>query len=143
MVERGHRPWLALRQPRSRFAVDGISKPDWWCCQDPEGFLPEYVRVDPDTGTAVDYDGHDIRRGEEVFLEAKDGMRGLAFQPDNDYWMRRAERALDQATRQLAAMPEEAILEWHVSDPYGAAAVRDLFAANGLYEVTVIYTPRP
>ena len=34
-------------------------------------------------------------------------------------------------------------MEWHVSDPYGSAAVRDLFERNGIYDITVIYTPKP
>ncbi|BDB44642.1 hypothetical protein Mkiyose1665_41510 [Mycobacterium kiyosense] len=42
----------------------------------------------------------------------------------------------------LDALPDGAILEWHVSDPYGAAALRDLFNFNGLSEIRVLYTPK-
>ncbi|MDP7735102.1 Tox-REase-5 domain-containing protein [Mycobacterium paragordonae] len=115
--------------------ISGMERP-------PSGYLPEYVEINPQTGLPVDYDGHVLRGPREVFLEAKDGFRGLAFAPDNSYWLSRAEGAVGQATRQLDALPEGAVLEWHVSDPYGAAALRELFDSNGLYDVTVIYTPK-
>ncbi|WGI34406.1 Tox-REase-5 domain-containing protein [Mycolicibacterium aubagnense] len=107
----------------------------------PEGALPEWVQHDPDTGASVDFDGHTHRGPQEVFLEAKDGFRGLAFAPDNSYWEGRAEKALGQVDRQLAALPPGAMLEWHVSDPYGAAALRKLFSDNGIDGVDVIFTP--
>ncbi|CPS15893.1 Tox-REase-5 domain-containing protein [Mycobacteroides abscessus] len=109
----------------------------------PSGALPEWVQHDLDTGAPVSFDGHTYRGPQEVFLEAKDGFRGLAFAPDNAYWMGRAESALEQVDRQLGALPQGAKLEWHVSDPYGAAALRDLFDSNGVYGVEVIYTPKP
>lgn len=109
----------------------------------PNGALPEWVQHDLDTGAPVSFDGHTYRGPQEVFLEAKDGFRGLAFAPDNSYWMGRAESALEQVDRQLGALPQGARLEWHVSDPYGAAALRDLFDSNGVYGVEVIYTPKP
>jgi hypothetical protein len=108
----------------------------------PSGHLPEYVEINPETGVPVDYDGHTFRGPQEVFLEAKDGFRGLAFAPDNSYWLSRAEGAVGQATRQLDALPEGAILEWHVSDPYGAAALQELFERRRLFDITVIYTPK-
>ncbi|PJE01677.1 MAG: hypothetical protein CK428_30930 [Mycobacterium sp.] len=108
----------------------------------PSGYLPEYVEINPETGSPVDYDGHTYRGAQEVFLEAKDGFRGMAFQPGNSYWLSRAEGAFGQAQRQLDALPEGAILEWHVSDPYGAAALRQLFERRRLFDVTVIYTPK-
>ncbi|SKL66354.1 Uncharacterised protein [Mycobacteroides abscessus subsp. massiliense] len=109
----------------------------------PSGALPEWVQHDLDTGAPVSFDGHTYRGPQEVFLEAKDGFRGLAFAPDNAYWTGRAESALEQVDRQLGALPPGARLEWHVSDPYGAAALRDLFDSNGVYGVEVIYTPKP
>lgn len=109
----------------------------------PNGALPEWVQHDLDTGAPVSFDGHTYRGPQEVFLEAKDGFRGLAFAPDNAYWTGRAESALEQVDRQLGALPQGARLEWHVSDPYGAAALRDLFDSNGVYGVEVIYTPKP
>ncbi|WP_164911861.1 Tox-REase-5 domain-containing protein [Mycobacteroides franklinii] len=108
----------------------------------PEGHIPEYTSTNPDTGKTIDYDGHTFRGPQEVFLEAKDGMRGLAFAPDNSYWTGRAEKALAQADSQLAALPPGARLEWHVSDPYGASALRELFIGNGIYDIDVIYTPK-
>lgn len=108
----------------------------------PSGHLPEYVEINPETGVPIDYDGHTFRGPQEVFLEAKDGFRGLAFAPDNSYWLSRAEGAVGQATRQLDALPEGAILEWHVSDPYGAAALQELFERRRLFDITVIYTPK-
>lgn len=109
----------------------------------PSGALPEWVQHDLDTGAPVSFDGHTYRGPQEVFLEAKDGFRGMAFAPDNAYWTGRAESALEQVDRQLGALPPGARLEWHVSDPYGAAALRDLFDSNGVYGVEVIYTPKP
>jgi hypothetical protein len=108
----------------------------------PEGALPEWVQPNPETGAPVDFDGHTHRGPQEVFLEAKDGFRGLAFAPDNSYWEGRAEKALAQVQRQLAAMPPGAVLEWHVSDPYGAAALRRLFQDRLIYDVDIIYTPK-
>jgi hypothetical protein len=108
----------------------------------PDGHLPEYVRTDPTTGKPVEYDAQVFRGPQEVYLEAKDGHRGLAFAPDSTYWEGRADKTLEQVERQLRALPPDAILEWHVSDPYGAAAIRKLFEANGIYDVPVIYTPR-
>lgn len=86
-------------------------------------------------------DGH-TRGPQEVFLEDKDGFRGMAFAPDSSYWEGRAEKALAQVQRQLAAIPPGAVLEWHVSDPYGAAALRRLFQDRLIYDVDVIYTPK-
>ncbi|MFL0295225.1 hypothetical protein ACJH6J_30040, partial [Mycobacterium sp. SMC-18] len=77
-----------------------------------------------------------------IIAQAKDGHRGMAFAPDSTYWEGRADKTLEQVERQLRALPPDAILEWHVSDPYGAAAIRKLFEANGIYDVSVIYTPR-
>ncbi|WP_074322424.1 Tox-REase-5 domain-containing protein [Mycobacteroides abscessus] len=108
----------------------------------PSGALPEWVQPNPETGAPVDFDGHTYRGPQEVFLEAKDGFRGMAFAPDNDYWQGRADKAIIQVQRQLAALPPDAILEWHVSDPYGASALRTLFLDRGIDDVEVIYTPK-
>ncbi|MFV8051478.1 MULTISPECIES: Tox-REase-5 domain-containing protein [Mycobacteriaceae] len=108
----------------------------------PEGAMPEWSQINPETGAKVDFDGHDYRGPQEVFLEAKDGFRGLAFAPDNSYWEGRAEKALAQVQRQLEAIPPDAVLEWHVSDPYGAAALRQLFQDRQIYDVDVFYTPK-
>lgn len=49
---------------------------------------------------------------------------------------------LDEVERQLQALPAGASLEIHVSDPVGAAAVRDLLVDSRLYGADVIYTPK-
>ncbi|MEC4836895.1 Tox-REase-5 domain-containing protein [Mycobacteroides chelonae] len=108
----------------------------------PNGALPEWVQPNPETGAPVDFDGHTFRGPQEVFLEAKDGFRGYAFNPDSDYWQGRADKAIIQVQRQLAALPDDAILEWHVSDPYGASALRGLFMDRGIDDVEIIYTPK-
>lgn len=108
----------------------------------PNGALPEWVQPNPETGAPVDFDGHTFRGPQEVFLEAKDGFRGYAFNPDSDYWQGRADKAIIQVQRQLAALPSDAILEWHVSDPYGASALRRLFMDRGIDDVEIIYTPK-
>lgn len=108
----------------------------------PNGALPEWVQPNPETGAPVDFDGHTYRGPQEVFLEAKDGFRGYAFNPDSDYWQGRADKAIIQVQRQLAALPSDAVLEWHVSDPYGASALRRLFMDRGIDDVEIIYTPK-
>ncbi|ANN98216.1 Tox-REase-5 domain-containing protein [Mycobacteroides abscessus] len=108
----------------------------------PNGALPEWVQPNPETGAPVDFDGHTFRGPQEVFLEAKDGFRGYAFNPDSDYWQGRADKAIIQVQRQLAALPDDALLEWHVSDPYGASALRRLFMDRGIDDVEIIYTPK-
>ncbi|OBA98281.1 hypothetical protein A5666_22840 [Mycolicibacterium fortuitum] len=108
----------------------------------PEGGMPEWRQINPETGAKVDFDGHDYRGPQEVFLEAKDGFRGLAFAPDNSHWVDRAEKIIGQVQRQLDAIPPDAVLEWHVSDPYGAAAIRQLFHDRQIYDVEVIFTPK-
>jgi hypothetical protein len=42
--------------------------------------------------------------------------------------------------RQLAALPDGAVLEIHVSSPFGAAAIRQLLAGNRIFDATVVYT---
>ena len=43
----------------------------------------------------------------------------------------------------LDVLPDGAILEWHVSDPVGAAAIRDVLKQADIEGITVIYTPKP
>jgi hypothetical protein len=100
------------------------------------------MRVDADTGRPVEYDGHTQRGDEEVFLEAKDGYAGIAARDSSEHWADRAERLVLQAERQLGALPDNASLEWHVSDPLGAAAIRELLIDNGMADIVVIYTPK-
>jgi TusA-related sulfurtransferase len=49
---------------------------------------------------------------------------------------------LDEVPRQLRALPDGAQLEIHVSDPTGAAAIRNLIEDNEWFDVAVIYTPK-
>ncbi|WP_074133183.1 Tox-REase-5 domain-containing protein [Mycolicibacterium houstonense] len=108
----------------------------------PDGRIPEYVRTDPQTGNPVHFDGHDLRGTQEVFLDAKDGYAKLATEPGKP-WTQGMERTIvDEIPRQLRAMPPGATLEVHVSDPLGAAAIRNVVEANDWFEVSVIYTPK-
>lgn len=77
-----------------------------------------------------------------MYLQAKEGYRGLAFEPGQPAWQRMSELLVNEATRQLSAVPEGATLEWHVSDPYGSAAIRNLLDKRRLFGVKVIYTPK-
>ncbi|WP_233213736.1 Tox-REase-5 domain-containing protein [Mycobacterium hubeiense] len=108
----------------------------------PDGRIPEYARIDPETGNPVNFDGHTLRGDQEVFLDAKDGYAKLATEPGKP-WTQGMERTiLDEIPRQLRALPDGAALEVHVSDPLGAAAIRNLIEANDWFEVTVVYTPK-
>lgn len=83
------------------------------------------------------------RRGErKVFLEAKDGYRILAFDPDAPVSESMRESIRKQLIRQLDALPEDGDLEWHCSDPYGAAAIGNVVRSLGIYDVPANYTPR-
>lgn len=48
---------------------------------------------------------------------------------------------LKEIRGQLGALPDGAILEEHVSNPLGAAGIRQLLADKRIYSVDVIYTP--
>lgn len=110
-----------------------------------DGKLPEY-RLFAEDGTTVDFDGM-TERGhppQEVFLDAKAFSRGIAFaDPAGPYWSKRIPKMIEQAEDQLAALPDGARLEWHVSDPYAADAVRRLLRGGGIDgdDLTVIFTP--
>lgn len=109
----------------------------------PDGRVPEYMQVDPNTGKPVAFDSHLFRGEQEVFIDAKAGREGMFWQPDNEYWVKRAATDLATAERQLSALPPGAKLEWHVSTPEGAAALRNMLDENFIYDITVVYTPRP
>ena len=129
-VDRGERPWTPYQEQ-----VSGAERL-------PDGRIPEYVRVDPQTGRPVHFDGYDIRGGHEVFLDAKDGYSSLATDPGKP-WTQGMERTIvEEIPRQLRAIPPGASLEIHVSDPAGAAAIRNIIEANDWFDVTVIYTPK-
>ncbi|MEZ0364204.1 hypothetical protein ACAG26_10955 [Mycobacterium sp. pUA109] len=107
-----------------------------------DGRVPEFLQVDPATGKPVAFDSHLYRGDQEVFIDGKMGRRGLFWQPENGYWVKRAFGDLETAERQLSALPPGAKLEWHVSDPYGAAALRQMLEDNDIYDIDVIYTPK-
>lgn len=109
----------------------------------PDGLVPEYQYADPDTGRTVTFDGHTYR-GEpptEVFLEAKDGYGVLAYRPDSSIAQGVSRNLLAEVRAQLRVLPDGAVLEWHVSDPVGASAIRRLLERNGFDDVAVTYTP--
>lgn len=49
---------------------------------------------------------------------------------------------LEEVPRQLNSLPDRAILEIHVSDSAGAAAIRKLLDGPDFDGVEVIYTPK-
>lgn len=108
----------------------------------PDGRIPEYVRIDPETGDPVKFDGHTFRGGQEVYLDAKQGYSALATDVGKPWANGMADGLLKEIPRQLDAMPPGAILEVHVSDPIGAQAIRNLLDNADLYDVNVIYTPK-
>ncbi|MDM2398186.1 Tox-REase-5 domain-containing protein [Mycobacteroides abscessus] len=108
----------------------------------PDGRIPEYVRIDPETGDPVKFDGHTFRGDQEVYLDAKQGYSALATDVGKPWANGMADGLLKEIPRQLDAMPPGAILEVHVSDPVGAQAIRKLLDNADLYDVNVIYTPK-
>ncbi len=108
----------------------------------PDGKLPEWVEINPETGNPVAYDSRFFRGPQEVLLDAKDGYADLVEKPDKPWSVGMATGIIDQARRQLAALPDHAILEWHVSNPASTAMIRRLLEENGFFDITVIYTPK-
>jgi hypothetical protein len=78
----------------------------------------------------------------EVLLEVKDGYSILHWASESPRALSHAERIVEQIDRQLDILPDGAILEWHVTDPWGAAAIRRILLENQIVDVNVIYTPR-
>lgn len=78
----------------------------------------------------------------EVFIEAKNNYRQLGSAPLGERSVSRTRAIVLQMTRQIDALPEGAMLEWHVTDPHGAQGVRmvvDKVGFGGLLDI--IYTP--
>jgi len=124
------KPWMPYQEQ-----ISGIERT-------PDGRIPEYVLVDPDTGTPVRMDSGPIMRGDqEVFLDAKREYAPLFKDPDAPWTANIREGLVNEAQRQLNALPDGAILEWHVANPQSAAIMRDLLESRGLLDVRVIYTP--
>ncbi|WP_237075869.1 Tox-REase-5 domain-containing protein [Mycobacteroides abscessus] len=107
-----------------------------------DGRIPEYTRINPDTGAPVNFDGHTWRGGQEVFLDAKDGYAKLATEPGKPWTDGMATGLVKEVNSQIQALPPNAILEIHVSDPVGATAIRNLLASRRIFDATVIYTPK-
>lgn len=81
-------------------------------------------------------------RVDVTLLEAKDGYAGLHFAEHTDRFREISASLIQQAERQLRVLPGDAVLEWHVSNPHGAAAIERLLVDNNITDITVIYTPR-
>jgi hypothetical protein len=75
-------------------------------------------------------------------MEAKDGYEAIVTDADKPWGLGQAICVLDQTERQLAALPDGAVLEIHVSSPFGAAAIRQLLVGNRIFDATVVYTPK-
>lgn len=94
-----------------------------------DGRVPEYTVPDPFApARSVDFDGH-VLRGEppqEVFLEAKHGYRILGEAPYTTQAQSMSSSIAKQFTSQMSVLPEGSKLEWHVSDPRGATAIRNI-----------------
>lgn len=126
-----YKPWMGYQEQ-----ITGVQRT-------PSGHIPEYHLPNPETGSTVKFDGH-TQRGEdrqEVFLEAKRGYRVMVFKPDSKIAMSMADSLVSEANRQLDVLPEDAELEWHVSDEFSAHKMRTLLAQQGIFEIEVIYTP--
>lgn len=113
--------------------------------RDADGALPEWHQLGPD-GRPIKFDGHGWS-GEppvETFLEAKHGYRWTNFaDPTQPHIQARIDSLVAQLERQLDSMPEGAVLQWHVSDAYGAQGIRDILARAGYTsaDVEVVYHP--
>ena len=49
---------------------------------------------------------------------------------------------LDEAERQSSAVPDGAVLEWKVSDPDSADAIREILDNEGYPSIQVTYVPK-
>lgn len=107
------------------------------------GVLAEY-RVPKPGGGTVDFDGHTWRGDppQEVFLEAKHGHAQLSTYPESKWSVDKAEALVKEAKGQVKALPPGAKLEWHVSDPVGAAAIKELLKDSDLSSIDVLFTPK-
>ncbi|MCA4997624.1 hypothetical protein HWD35_23150 [Tsukamurella tyrosinosolvens] len=123
------KPWMHYQEQ-----ITGIQRT-------PDGRIPEYVLINPETGAHVRMDSGPIMRGDQmVFIDAKREYAPLFKYPSADWVDNIKTDLLMEAQRQLDALPEGAILEWHVANPQSAAIMRELLESRGL-DVDVIYTP--
>lgn len=129
-VNRGpEKPWMDFQSQ-----ITGIERT-------PEGLIPEYTRIDPETGDKVRYDGPTIRDGQEIYLDAKREYPMLVNQADKPWVASIRDGLVDEVARQVRAMPEGAVVEWHVSNRGSSEVMRQLLDDNGFYDVRVVYTP--
>ena len=109
---------------------------------DEHGRIPEWMQYDPDTGKFVAFDTRTHRGDTEVFIDAKHGYQALYYNQDKipDGMIR---NIVSEARRQQSAVPEDAVLEWHVSSPEGAAALHHILdkELKDRMRIQVIYTP--
>ncbi|PFG21003.1 Tox-REase-5 domain-containing protein [Serinibacter salmoneus] len=128
-----------VNHSRSSAWMEYQSQVSGWA-RTPDGALPEY-RVVGHRG-AVNFDGH-VWRGHppvEVFMDAKRNHADLVS-PHSTWASTRRKELVDEAWRQLAALPPGARLEWHVSTPGGAQAIRALLEDRDVPGIDVIWTP--
>ncbi|MDQ4111867.1 MAG: Tox-REase-5 domain-containing protein [Actinomycetota bacterium] len=131
-VNRGpYKPWMGYQEQ-----ISGAQRAA-------DGHVFEYHIANPRTGKVVRFDGHTYRGQErqEVFLDAKHGYRVIVFKPDLEKAKAMRINLVTEARRQLGTLPEEAVLEWHCSDPYAAQEIRRILLREGLTDVDVNYTP--
>lgn len=110
----------------------------------PDGRVPEYIMRDPVTGHPVALDGHVEPSGStpETFTDGKDGYTSLVTDPGQPWTDGMEATLLDEAKRQTRTIPDGAVLEWKVSDPESAAAIRDILDENGYSTIDVEYVPK-
>ncbi|WP_068477240.1 hypothetical protein [Pseudoclavibacter helvolus] len=128
--------------PTSEKGVEYQSQISGWGVL-PDGTQPEYLMPADTPSGVVKFDGHTVRGDPpvEVFLEAKDGYEVLGTAPGIEMSKDMTTKIKNQVKNQLDVLPEGAVLEWHVSDPYGAAAIQAMFSKLEL-PVQVYYTPK-
>lgn len=110
----------------------------------PDGRVPEYIVRDPATDHPVAFDGHESASGStpEKFTDAKDGYTSLVTDPGTPWADGMTDSLLEQAERQSSAVPDGAVLEWSVSDPDSARAIRKLLNNEGYTNIDVVYVPK-
>lgn len=110
----------------------------------PDGRVPEYIVRDPATDHPVAFDGHLDASGStpEKFIDAKDGYRSLVSDPGTPWARGMKATLLDEAERQARTVPDGAVLEWSVSDPDSARAIRKLLNNEGYTNIDVVYVPK-
>ena len=131
-VNRGpYKPWMGYQEQ-----ITGIQRTT-------DGHIPEYHIINPSTGKVVRFDGHTRRADDQqdVFLDAKRGYQLIVFKPDLEKAKAMKVNLVAEARRQLNALPDAAVLEWHCSDAHAAREIRRILLREGFTDIDVIYTP--